>query len=261
LITRDPMIKVLSIAGSDPSSGAGIQVDLKTFQQLGAFGMALPAALTVQNSQGVSAVEPISSALLAKQLDVLLSDIIPDAIKTGMLLTKQNVAAVVKAMTKHAIKNLVIDPVLRSSSGKHLLEHDAVAVLKKKLFPRALIITPNIDEAEVLTGIAMECDSDMDFAAGKLLDMGPAYVLIKGGHRIGPAVDTLYGGKTVLSFSTPRRKGEFHGTGCVLSSAITVFIAQGLPVEKAVEKAKQFVDMMLKIAEPVGKGRTNYFQF
>ena len=178
-----------------------------------------------------------------------------------MLLTKQNVAAVVKAVTKHAIKNLVIDPVLRSSSGKHLLEHDAVAVLKKKLFPRALIITPNIAEAEVLTGIAMECDSDMDFAAGKLLDMGPAYVLIKGGHRIGPAVDTLYGGKTVLSFSTPRRKGEFHGTGCVLSSAITVFIAQGLPVEKAVEKAKQFVDMMLKRAEAVGKGTTNYFQF
>jgi len=255
------MIKVLSIAGSDPSSGAGIQVDLKTFQQLGAFGMALPAALTVQNSQGVSAVEPISSALLAKQLDVLLSDITPDAIKTGMLLTKQNVGAVVKAMTKHSIKNLVIDPVLWSSSGKHLLEHDAVAVLKKKLFPRALIITPNIPEAEVLTGIAMECDSDMDFAAGKLLDMGPAYVLIKGGHRVGPAVDTLYGGKTVLSFSTPRRKEEFHGTGCVLSSAITVFIARGLPVEKAVEKAKQFVDMMLKTAKPVGKGQTNYFQF
>jgi len=255
------MIKVLSIAGSDPSSGAGIQVDLKTFQQLGAFGMALPAALTVQNSRGVSAVEPISSALLSKQLNVLLSDITPDAIKTGMLLTKQNVGAVVKAMTRHAIKNLVVDPVLRSSSGKHLLEHDAVAVLKKKLFPRALIITPNIDEAEVLTGIAMECDSDMDFAAGKLLDMGPAYVLIKGGHRIGPAVDTLYGGKTALSFSTPRRKGEFHGTGCVLSSAITVFIARGLPVEKAVEKAKQFVDIMLKRAEPVGKGTTNYFQF
>lgn len=255
------MIKVLSIAGSDPSSGAGIQVDLKTFQQLGAFGMAIPAALTVQNSLGVSAVEPISSALLSMQLDVLLSDIKPDAIKTGMLLTKQNVAAVVKAMTKHAIKNLVIDPVLRSSSGKHLLEHDAVAVLKKKLFPRALIITPNIDEAEMLTGIAMECDSDMDFAAGKLLDMGPTYVLIKGGHRIGPAVDTLYGGKTVLSFSTQRRKGEFHGTGCVLSSAITVFIAQGLPVEKAVEKAKQFVDIMLKRAELVGKGTTKYLQF
>ena len=255
------MIKVLSIAGSDPSSGAGIQVDLKTFQHLGAFGMALPAALTVQNSLGVSAVEPISSALFSKQLDVLLSDIKPDAIKTGMLLTKQNIGAVVKAMTRFSIKNLVIDPVLRSSSGKLMLEQDAVAVLKKKLFPRALIITPNIPEAEALTGMAIGSDSDMDFVAGKLLDMGPAYVLIKGGHRIGPAVDTLYGGKTVISFSTPRRKGEFHGSGCVLSSAITVFIARGLPVHKAVEKAKQFVDTMLKRAKPVGKGRTNYFQF
>ena len=255
------MIKVLSIAGSDPSSGAGIQVDLKTFQQLGVFGMALPAALTVQNSQGVSVVEPISSALLLKQLDVLLSDITPDAIKTGMLMTKQNIGAVVKAVTRFSIKNLVIDPVLRSSSGKLMLEQDAVAVLKKKLFPRALIITPNIPEAEALTGMSIGSDSDMDFAAGKLLDMGPAYVLIKGGHRIGPAVDTLYGGKTVLSFSTPRRKGEFHGTGCVLSSAITVFIARGLPVHKAVEKAKQFVDTMLKRAKPVGKGMTNYFQF
>ena len=255
------MIKVLSIAGSDPSSGAGIQVDLKTFQQLGAFGMAIPASLTVQNSRGVSAVEPVSSALLAKQLEALLSDIRPDAIKVGMLSTKQNVEVVVKAMVKHKVRNLVIDPVLRSSSGKILLDYDAVAVLKKKLFPRALIITPNIPETEVLTGIMIACDEDMDFAAGKLLDRGPGYVLIKGGHRNGPAEDTLYGGKTVLSFSTLRRKGEFHGTGCVLSSAITVFIAQGLPVEKAVEKAKQFVDMMLKSAAPVGKGRTNYFQF
>lgn len=255
------MIKVLSIAGSDPSSGAGIQVDLKTFQLLGAFGMAIPAALTVQNSRGVSAVEPISSAMLAKQLEALLSDITPDAIKIGMLLTKQNVETVVKAVARHKIKNLVIDPVLRSSSGKILLEHEAVAVLKKKLFPRALIITPNIPEAETLTGSMLECDADMDFAAGKLLDMGPGYVLIKGGHFIGPAEDTLYGGKTVLSFSTPRRKGAFHGTGCVLSSAITVFIARGLPVEKAVEKAKQFVDSILKIAVPVGKGRTNYLRF
>ena len=255
------MIKVLSIAGSDPSSGAGIQVDLKTFQRLGAFGMAIPASLTVQNSRGVSAVEPVSSELLAKQLEALLSDIRPDAIKVGMLSTKQNVEVVVKAMVKHKVRNLVIDPVLRSSSGKILLDYDAVAVLKKKLFPRALIITPNIPEAELLSGIMLECDEDMDFAAGKLLDMGPGHVLIKGGHRRGPAEDTLYGGKTVLSFSTLHRKGEFHGTGCVLSSAITVFIAQGLPVEKAVEKAKQAVDSLLKTAKPTGKAKTKYFQF
>jgi hydroxymethylpyrimidine/phosphomethylpyrimidine kinase len=256
------MVKVLSIAGSDPSSGAGIQVDLKTFQKLGAYGMAMPAALTVQNSRGVSRVEPVSSGMLSRELEALLSDITPDAIKTGMLLSRQNVDAVASSIKKFKIKNLVIDPVLRSSSGKTLLQPAAVTSLKKILFPLALIITPNIPEAEVLTGLLIKSERDMDFAAGSLLDMGPSYVLIKGGHRNGPALDTLYGGKTVLSFSTRRRKGEFHGTGCVLSSAIAVFIAQGYPVEKAVEKAKQFVDKMLKAAKPVGKNRkTLYFQY
>jgi hydroxymethylpyrimidine/phosphomethylpyrimidine kinase len=255
------MIKVLSIAGSDPSSGAGIQTDLKTFQTLGAFGMAVSAALTVQNSRGVYGVEAVSSRMLSKQLDALLSDIKPDAIKTGMLLTKQNVNTVADAASKFRIKNLVIDPVLRSSSGAMLLQTGAVPSLKKNLFPRALIITPNVPEAEIITGLPIKNERDMDFAAGAILDLGPSYVLIKGGHRNGRATDTLYGGKTVLSFSTVRRKGEFHGTGCVLSSAVAVFIAQGNPVEKAVEKAKQFVDNMLKTARPVGKGKAKYFQY
>jgi hydroxymethylpyrimidine/phosphomethylpyrimidine kinase len=255
------MIKVLSIAGSDPSSGAGIQIDLKTFQTLGAFGMAVPAALTAQDSRGVSGVEPVSSRILSKQLDALLSDIKPDSIKTGMLLTRQNVEAVAGAVSKFRIKNLVIDPVLRSSSGKMLLQPRAVPSLKKNLFPHALIVTPNFPEAEIIAGLPIRNERDMDFAAGTILDLGPSYVLIKGGHGSGPATDTLYGGKTVLSFSTVRRKGAFHGTGCVLSSAIAVFIAQGYPVEKAVEKAKQFVDNVLKTARPVGKGKTKYFQF
>lgn len=254
-------VKVLSIAGSDPSAGAGIQADLKTFQALGAFGMAVPTALTVQNSRGVFGVEPVSPRMLLKQLESLLSDIKPDAIKTGMLLTRKNVDVVASVVKKFGVKDLVVDPVLRSSSGKALLDPAALASLKKKIFPRALIITPNIPEAEAFTGMSIKSETDMDFAAGRLLDMGPVYVLIKGGHRNGPAADTLYGGKTVLSFSTLRRKGEFHGTGCVLSSAITVFIARGLPVERAVEKSKQFVDMLLKTAKPVGKGRTKYFQF
>ena len=255
------MIKVLSIAGSDPSSGAGIQTDLKTFQILGVFGMAIPTALTIQNSRGVSATHAIKPKVLLQQIDALLSDIRPDAVKTGMILTRQNVEAVAAVLGKYNIKNLVVDPVLRSSSGKALLQPAALASFKKTLLPRALIVTPNIPEAETLAKMLIRKDADMDYAAGKILDMGPAYVLIKGGHGYGPATDTLYGGKTVLSFSTTRRKGEFHGTGCVLSSAITVFIARGLPVEKAVEKAKQFVDKMLKTARPVGKGQTKYFQF
>src|SRR3990172_554274 len=255
------MIKVLSIAGSDPSSGAGIQVDLKTFQALGAYGMAVLAALTTQNGKGVSGVSPVPARVLSQQMTALLPDMKPDAIKTGMLLTGQNVSAVAAAVKKFKIKNLIIDPVLRSSSGRPLLQPGAINPLKKKLFPLALIVTPNLMEAEALSGMAIKREADMDLAAGKILDMGPAYVLIKGGHKRGPAVDTLYGGKTVLSFSTLRRSGEFHGTGCVLSSAIAVFIARGYSVEKAVEKAKQFVDRMLKTARPVGKARTKYFQF
>jgi hydroxymethylpyrimidine/phosphomethylpyrimidine kinase len=255
------MIKVLSIAGSDPSSGAGLQVDLKTFDSLGVFGMAVPAALTVQNSRGVFGTEPVSPRMLLKQLESLLSDVKPDAVKTGMLLTEQNVDAVASVVKKFRVRNLVVDPVLRSSSGKSLLERRAISSLKKDLFPLALMVTPNIPEAEMLTGLSIETGKDMDFAAGRLLDLGPSYVLIKGGHRKGPATDTLYGGKTVLSFSTARIKGEFHGTGCVLSAAIAVFIARGLPVERGVEKAKQFVDKMLKAAKPVGKDRTKYFQF
>lgn len=257
------MTKILSIAGSDPSGGAGIQIDLKTFQALGAYGMAVPAALTAQNSAGVTEIYPVPPRALSQQINTLLSDIKPDAVKVGMLLTKLAVSAVAIAVRKYRIRNLVIDPVIRSSSGKMLLKPDAVCALKRDLFPLALIITPNIPESEALTGKTIRTDEDIDFAAGKLLDMGPQYVLIKGGHRASgtTVVDTLYGGKTVLSFSTKRQKGEFHGTGCVLSSAITVFIGQGFPVEKAVEKAVLFVEKMLNRTKRVGKGRTKYFQF
>jgi hydroxymethylpyrimidine kinase/phosphomethylpyrimidine kinase len=255
------MIKVLSIAGSDPSGGAGIQVDLKTFQALGAHGMAAPAALTVQNSKGVSGTSPVPPRVLAHQVEALLSDIRPDAVKTGMLLTKGAVSAVAKAVRKHGFHDLIVDPIIRASSGKMLLKPDAVRAMKKELFPLALVITPNIPEAEALTGKRIRTRDDRDSAAGKLLDMGPRYVLIKGGHGSGPAVDALYSDWMVYEFSTPRRKGDFHGTGCVLSSAIAVFIAEGFPVEKAVEKAKRFVDKLLKTAKPVGKGKTKYFQF
>ena len=255
------MTKLLSIAGSDPSGGAGIQVDLKTFQALGVFGMAIPAALTVQNSRGVKASHSVGPRVFSEQLETLLSDIKPDGVKTGMLLMPSAVRAVAKAVRKHRIRNLVVDPVLRASSGRMLLTRDAVRILRKELFPQALLVTPNIPEAEVLTGMRIVDDQDMDFAAGKLLDMGPRYVLIKGGHRKGPALDTLYGGGVVHSYSTERLQGRFHGTGCVLSSAITVFIGRGMPVEKAVEKGKQFVEKMLRTAKPVGKGGVKYFQF
>jgi hydroxymethylpyrimidine/phosphomethylpyrimidine kinase len=255
------VVKVLSIAGSDPSGGAGIQADLKVFHALGAYGMAVPAALTAQNSRGVADVSSVGPRAFSEQLETLLSDVRPDAVKTGMLLVPRTVQAVADAVRKHRIGRLVVDPVIRSSSGRELLKPAAVRLLKKELLPLALIVTPNIPEAEVLSGLTISCDEDRDYAAGRILDLGARYVLIKGGHGTGPAVDTLYGGETVLEFSTSRRQGEFHGTGCALSSAIAVFIARGLPVEKAVEKAKAFVDKLLKRAVRVGKGRTKYFQF
>jgi len=261
LLSGDRVVKVLTIAGSDPSGGAGIQADLKVFHALGAYGMAVPAALTVQNSRGVSAAYSVGPRSFAEQLEALLIDIRPDAVKTGMLLMPWAVTAVADAVGKHRVRNLVVDPVILSSSGKVLLKPGAVKHLKKELLPLALVVTPNIPEAEVLSGMSIAGDEDMDHAAGTIMDLGARYVLIKGGHRTGPAVDTLYGGNTVLEFSTERLKGGFHGTGCALSSAIAVFIGQGLPVEKAVEKAKRFVDKMLKKAKPVGKGRTKYFQF
>ncbi|HAR44828.1 MAG: bifunctional hydroxymethylpyrimidine kinase/phosphomethylpyrimidine kinase [Nitrospirae bacterium GWC2_57_13] len=256
------MIKILSIAGSDPSGGAGIQVDLKTFQSLGAFGMAIPAALTAQSSRGVFSVSPVPSADLKRQLKALLSDIKPAAVKTGMLLTRANVDAVAAAVKEFRIRNLIIDPVLLSSSGRTLLRKDAVPLLRKKLLPLALVVTPNIMEAEALAGMAIRSEQDMDFAAGRILDLGPSYVLIKGGHRASSAAeDTLYGGQKVLAFSTPWRSGEVHGTGCVLSSAVAVFIGRGYAVEKAVEKAKEHVDTLLRKAKPAGKNRNlRYFQ-
>lgn len=255
------MIKILSIAGSDPSGGAGIQVDLKTFQALGAFGMAIPAALTVQNSRGVKTTSAVVMCSFSDQLETLLTDIRPDAVKTGMLLMPWAVKAVARSVRKHRLRNLIVDPVLRASSGRALLKPDAVRALKKELLPLARIVTPNIPEAETLAGMIIRNDQDMDYAAGKILSLGPQYVLIKGGHGRGPAVDTLYGGDSVLTFSTRRLAGEFHGTGCVLSSAIAVCIGRGLPVEKAVEIGKQFVEKMLKKAKPLGKGKAKYFQF
>ncbi len=255
------MVKLLSIAGSDPSGGAGIQADLKTFQALGAFGMAVPAALTVQNSRGVLSSSSPGPRSFTRELEALLSDIRPDAVKTGMLLTPRAVRAAAQAVRRHRIRNLVVDPVLRSSSGRMLLTPAGARALRKDLLPLALLVTPNLPEAEILAGMRIRSEQEMDFAAGRILDLGPQYALIKGGHRTGPATDTLYGGSSVLAFSTERLRGEFHGTGCVLSSAIAVFIARGHPVEKAVERGKRFVEKMLKKAKQVGKGKVKYFQF
>jgi len=246
----------LSIAGSDPSGGAGVQADLKTFHALGVYGAAVIAALTAQNTVGVTAVKAVQPAFIEAQLEALLDDIHVDAAKTGMLLTAGAVRCVAGAVRRHKLKNLVVDPVMVSSSGKRLLTKDAVDALVGELLPLATLVTPNIDEAELLSGIRITSPEDAEDAGRRILALGPRNVLIKGGHLKGDAVDFLFTGKKVVRFTSMRVHGKsLHGAGCVYSAAITACLAKGMKLADAVAEAKAFVSNAIKTALPVGKGR------
>lgn len=248
--------KALTIAGSDPCAGAGLQADLRTFVSLGVYGMSAPTAITIQNTKGVKDIIPLPEGSLRKQLKTLLEDVEIDALKTGMLLTKENVLAVEEAVKRYKIKKFVLDPIIKSSTGVELLKKDSVLLLKKRLFPLAMIITPNINEAEILTGIKIKDERDVGFAAKMLYEMGPKNVLIKGGHLKGEPNDFLYNGKKFKIFKGKRVKGiKLHGTGCVFSAAITAYLAKGLSVEEAVRRAKRFINIAIKKSSAIGKGR------
>ncbi|MEK6679815.1 MAG: bifunctional hydroxymethylpyrimidine kinase/phosphomethylpyrimidine kinase [Nitrospirota bacterium] len=251
----------LTIAGSDPCAGAGMQADLRTFVSLGVYGMAAPTAITIQNTNGVKEIIPLPEGSLRKQLKTLLEDVKIDALKTGMLLTKENILAVEEAVKKYKIKKFVLDPIIKSSTGVELLKKDSVLLLKKRLFPLAMIITPNINEAEILTGIKIKDEKDIRLAAKRLYEMSPKYVLIKGGHLKGEPNDFLYDGKKFKIFKGKRVKGiKFHGTGCVFSAAITAYLSKGLSVEKAVREAKGFINIAIKKSAAIGKGRRALWQ-
>jgi len=252
------MIKVaLTIAGSDPSGGAGLQADVKVFTVFGVYGMAVPAALTVQNTQGVEAVKAVPPAFLQRQLDVLLSDISVDAVKTGMLMNARTIEIVASALRKHGVKNLVVDPVMVSSSGRRLLKKNAVEALVKELLPMADLVTPNADEAGVLAGMEVETYEDAEEAARRIHALGPRFVLIKGGHLGGDAVDFFYNGVEVFRYPGRRiQNKKLHGAGCVFSAAITAGLAKEMSVMEAIAVAKRFVTGAIKKAAPVGKGRT-----
>jgi len=247
----------LTIAGSDPSGGAGIQADIKVFHAFGVYGLAVPSALTAQSTRGVSAVMAVPSAFFKAQLAELLDDIRPDAVKTGMLLTKSAVETTAGFISSLSLKNLVIDPVLISTSGKRLLRADALKAMVEKLFPLAALVTPNAAEAESLAGMKIRSEEDIAFAAGVILSMGPGAVLIKGGHLPGgSSVDYLADGVNVVRFTANRQLGiETHGTGCVLSAAITACLARGISLTDAVADAKRFVTDAMYCAVPVGRGR------
>jgi hydroxymethylpyrimidine/phosphomethylpyrimidine kinase len=253
--------KVVTIAGSDPCAGAGIQADLRTFVSLGVYGMAVPTAITIQNTNGVKEIIPLPAGSVRKQLKTLLEDVKIDALKTGLLLSKENVLAVEAAVKKYKIKRFVLDPIIKSSTGVELLKKDVALLLKKRLFPLAMIITPNINEAEILTGIRIKDEKDVRLAAKMLYEMAPKYVLIKGGHLKGEPNDLLYDGRRFKIFKGKRVKGvKLHGTGCVFSAAITAYLAKGLSVEEAVRRAKRFINIAIKKSAAIGKGRRALWQ-
>jgi len=244
----------LTIAGSDPSGGAGLQADLKTFKALGVYGISVPSVLTSQNSEGVQGIHELPYEFFSNQLDVLLQDIRPDALKTGMIYSADFIEVIAGKIKQYSLDNLVIDPVTVSSTGVLLIEEGVMDVLKQHLFPLAKVITPNTYEASVLTGIDIKNEKDIKEAAVKLREFGPETVIITGGHLHGKAEDLLYDGYDFLTLENERLEGEYHGTGCVFSSAVTACLATGSDVKGSFIKAKQFVWDAMKTGIAVGRG-------
>lgn len=246
----------LTIAGSDPTGGAGLQADIKVFNHFGVYGLSVVAALTAQNTTIVSSIVKIEAEFIEKQLDTLLNDIRPDAVKTGMLYSVDTIKTLSKIIKGYDLRNLVIDPVTISSTGTSLMEQGVLDVLRDELFPLSKVITPNIYEASALSGMNIENEDDMEKAARKLKILGPDIVIITGGHLEGgrETLDMVYDGQTFHRIRGKKTKGEYHGTGCAFSAAITALLAKGTSVIEAAKKAKEFIELAIKDAQDIGKG-------
>ncbi|MFB5677978.1 bifunctional hydroxymethylpyrimidine kinase/phosphomethylpyrimidine kinase [Paenibacillus terreus] len=257
--------KALTIAGSDSGGGAGIQADLKTFQELGVYGMSALTAATAQNTLGVQGVFPLTPEAVARQLDSIGKDLTPDAVKTGMLFSADIIEAIADRIAHYGWGNLVIDPVMVAKGGASLLKADAVTTLIRDLFPLALIITPNLPEAEMLTGMQLYKAEDIREAARRIHNMGPDMVIMKGGHAGGElARDLLYDGTGFTVFESLRIRTEAtHGTGCTYSAAITAGLASGLSAIEAVRVAKDFIQAAIEDSLGIGSGHgpTNHFAY
>jgi hydroxymethylpyrimidine/phosphomethylpyrimidine kinase len=244
----------LTIAGSDPSGGAGIQADLKTFHQFGVYGEAVITLLTVQNTVRVSRVEVMQPALVLEQLAAVLEDIPPGAAKTGALGSAEMVEAVARAAADFAFP-LVVDPVMVSKHGLSLLTDAAVCALRELLLPRAFVITPNVPEVEALTGMKLLTLQDIRLAACRMGELGAKAVLIKGGHFEGDSTDVLFDGDQFHEFPAPRIATQHtHGTGCTYSAAITAGLAQGLSLVDAVARAKWYIHEAICTNPGLGHG-------
>ena len=247
----------LTIAGSDSSGGAGIQADLKTFTVLGVYGATVVTAITAQNTRGVQLVQVLSPEIVGAQMDSVLSDLTIDAAKTGMLGSEGVVKEVSKRLRDRRPSFLVIDPVMRSKSGHVLLERDAVESLKTCLFPLATIVTPNIPEAELLTGSHIEDLEGMRRAGRYIRSFGPEWVVVKGGHLLGDAVDVITDGHGFWEVSHPRVKTTHtHGSGCAFSAAIAAFLARGFSPKDSIEEAKRFISFAIERAVPIVQGQS-----
>ncbi len=261
--TRRTIAAAMTIAGSDSGAGAGAQADLKTFAALNVYGTSVLTAITAQNTVAVTAVQELPTDVIEAQIEAVISDIGTDSVKTGMLSSSVIIRCVTSylksSMSKYpempGLQRLVVDPVMVAKSGDALLQEEAVGALREMLVPLAAVVTPNIPEAETLTGMTITSDDDVRKSAQMIVGMGAASVVIKGGHREGPATDVYYDGSSFREFTSPRFDTvNTHGTGCTFASAVAAGLAKGLKTEDAVGQAKEFVSEAIRSSFPVGHG-------
>lgn len=256
------MKNCLTIAGSDCSGGAGVQADIKTFSAHGCFGMSVIVSVVAENTSRVISIHNVPEQVIKDQIDAIFEDIEVAAVKVGMLSGIEQMKAVAQKLNKYNPGITVVDPVMVAKGGCALMNPDALETLKNEIIPLSFLLTPNIPEAETITGIKIETINEMKTAARKVYEMGSLNVLIKGGHLSGDAVDILYDGKTFYSFTNERiNTKNTHGTGCTLSSAITANLANGQELVDAVKNAKYFITEVIKSSLNIGKGHgpTNHF--
>ena len=245
----------LTIAGSDSGAGAGVQADLKTFAAFQVYGASAITAVTAQNTQGVTGIEELSPEMVGNQIDAVVTDLGVDAVKTGMLSSSAIIRTVAGRLETHGLQQVVVDPVMVAKGGDRLLREDAVEALRSELLPKALVVTPNAGEAEVLSGSPVTNLEEAKAAAKVIVGMGPRYVVVKGGHFGDEATDVLFDGSRFREYTSPRvQTTSTHGTGCTFASAIAAGLAWGLPVEEAVARAKEYVYKAISRAFSVGHG-------
>lgn len=249
------MKTALTIAGSDSSGGAGIQADIKTMTCNGVYAMSAITALTAQNTLGVTGIMDVTPEFLAEQLDNIFTDIYPDAVKIGMVSSRGLIEMIAKKLNEYDAKNIVVDPVMVSTSGSKLISDDAIATLKEKLLPLASVLTPNIPETEVLSGMKVSNEEEMIAAAKYISDTYHCAVLCKGGHKVNDANDLLYENGSFKWFEGKRiNNPNTHGTGCTLSSAIASNLAKGFNLETSVKRAKDYISGALNAMLDLGHG-------